>query len=72
MRTINREDLRGVPQAASFDLWSCGTPGCGMHLIANDRNDKPICEVVISREGMLRLVKTFQDFLYQKAVEDEE
>lgn len=37
-----------TPRAHGFKLAFCGDPGCGLHLVPVDADDKPICEIVMS------------------------
>ena len=53
---INRPDCE---RAASFQMGTCGDPGCGLHIIPMRKDDTPICEIVIGREeihGLLRMI----------------
>lgn len=59
------------PRAHSFDLWDCGEPTCGVHLISYDADGKVILETVFSPVQMLRVVHTCQDVLFKKVFESE-
>jgi hypothetical protein len=48
-------------KAASFTTNVCGDPKCGLHLFAYRHDDKPICEIVIGREQLNRLLNYIHD-----------
>ena len=56
-----------VQRAASFKFAFCGDPDCGLHLLAQDAGDKPICEVVMSAAQSARLAAILHVYLYEKA-----
>jgi hypothetical protein len=62
----NRDD---IPKAARFELGFCSEPNCGPHIIGIDANEKPMCEIVISRHAAVEFIMAMQDGLYGKAVE---
>jgi hypothetical protein len=53
---INRDN---IPQAASFRVTECGDPTCGPHLIALDKDDQPIVEIVIGKRALPSLIEFF-------------
>jgi len=66
MKHLNRNSIpiRGT----SMGLYVCGNPRCGSHLVINDEQDKPLCEVVLSQEATKGLIKNLSGVLYGKAV----
>lgn len=51
------------PQAAHVMVCFCSNPECGPHLIAVDADDKPICELVLSRKGTPQFAQDLLDAL---------
>lgn len=51
-----RVDRPDCELAASFTTSVCGDPECGVHLVAKRRDETPICEVVIGRPQLRKLV----------------
>lgn len=58
-----------MKRAHSFSIHVCGDPNCGPHIMAEDSHGKPICEMVLSPEAALNMVKEIQALLYEKATE---
>jgi len=54
-------------RADSFTFAFCDDPGCGLHLVGKDRNDKPMCEIVMSPGQTLMVIEACKDHLYEKA-----
>ena len=54
------------PRAHSFDLWDCGEPHCGIHIISFDADGQVILETVMSPSQTLKLVHSCQDILFRK------
>lgn len=54
-------------RAHAFTLIRCDNGG--LHLIALDKNENPICDIALPRAGLPSFIKTLQDFLYVEAVE---
>ena len=46
------------PRAASFELWDCGDPTCGLHVISFDAEGRVILETVMSPAQTLHLIET--------------
>jgi hypothetical protein len=44
-----------VPKAAHFKIMVCGDPTCGPHFVAFDKNDLPICDIVIGRQHVMKV-----------------
>lgn len=61
-----------VPRAHHYDLAYCDDPNCGIHILAFDSHNKPICEITTTPDQNLRMVKTIQDMLYVKAADKDE
>jgi len=57
-------------RAHSLTLSECGDPNCGVHIIANDEQERPICEIIISQEAMREHITIYQAILYKKATEN--
>lgn len=55
---INRPDCPRAHAVASF---ICGDPECGLHLVAERRDGRPICEIVIGREQIHGLLQMIHD-----------
>jgi hypothetical protein len=47
-------DRSNIPRATSYSLGTCGDPNCGPHILANDKDGRPIIEIVMSREQGMR------------------
>lgn len=47
-------------RAHSFDIFSCGAPRCGPHIVGLDEDDNVICEIVIARRLVPKLVAELQ------------
>ena len=63
------EFYRGdYPQAYYFQTAVCENPKCGLHIIAFDRHDEPICEIVLSREQTVELAEQCHNLVYKKVV----
>jgi hypothetical protein len=58
-------------RAYSFRIELCDDPKCGPHIIAEDRQDRDICEITVSREQTIGLIKELQRIVYAKVVEDD-
>ena len=56
-------------RAHHFGTAFCADPHCGLHITGYDGNDRPICEIVISRETTLELMQICKDVLYDKATQ---
>jgi len=52
--------------AHSFQLAECRDPNCGPHFVAVDRDDKPICEIVIPLATTPSVIEALQDILRNK------
>jgi hypothetical protein len=48
-------------RATGFDAAICGDPACGLHLIATREDNSPICEIVIGRGQLRRLIQYAHD-----------
>lgn len=57
----------GHVEAASCELAFCDDPSCGVHILSYDKNNKLICETVMSSGMTLTMIKICQDNLYDKA-----
>jgi hypothetical protein len=55
---ITRPDCE---RAHSFLAGTCRDPGCGLHLIACRRDDKPICEIILDAEAVRELLAMIHD-----------
>lgn len=62
-------DRNNIPLAHAFRLTECDDPNCGPHIIALDKDDNPVIEIVVSGEGALSLIDGIQAILYKKATE---
>jgi len=62
-----RSERPQAPLAHGYQLMFCDAPNCGLHVIAVDKDNNPICEVVMSAEGTKTLVEICQGELYDKA-----
>jgi len=58
-----RPDIR----AHRFEVYECGNVDCGLHFIMYGSDNALLCELVISQEGTLSLIKALQSFLYDRA-----
>jgi hypothetical protein len=56
-----------VPKAFGSYIHFCSDPNCGAHLVGFDRDNKPICEMVLSAKHTLELVEICKVHLYEKA-----
>jgi hypothetical protein len=61
-----------IPRAASFVFLPCANPACGRHLIAQDENGQPFCNIPIDDESALRLIRDLQNSLYARVVAKDE
>jgi len=57
-----------TPRAHTFEWAYCDDPNCGVHIVAYDRDHKPICEIVCSPTQSTRLACSVIDTMYEKAV----
>ncbi len=57
--------------AHSFTIGTCDNPECGPHFVAEDRNGKPICEIIIQKSNTLELIQQLQAILYSKVAESD-
>lgn len=57
------------PRAHSFDLYDCGEPNCGLHVISFDKEGRVLVETVMSPAQTLKMIDVAQKILYRKAVE---
>ena len=60
-----------APRAHQWEIFSCGDPKCGPHVIAFDEHDRPMCEMVMGPETALAFIKATQALLYENATERE-
>ena len=60
------------PRAFSFNLYDCGDPKCGVHVVSFNNNGEVILETVMSPAQTLYMIKFGQDLLYRKIVENEQ
>ena len=58
-----------APRSRAVAISFCNDPRCGVHILALDEDDEPICETVMSREMTLELIKLCKADLYEKATE---
>lgn len=65
---INRPD---VEKAHHFESGICEDPKCGLHIIPKRKDGTPICEMIVSQEGMHAMMEHIKDILYRKAVEND-
>jgi hypothetical protein len=42
-------------RAYAFETFTCGDPECGVHIVAQRATGKPICEMIIGRDGARNL-----------------
>ena len=56
-----------VPYAERVNSTFCNGPKCGLHVIAYDSDDKPICEIVMSVDQMWTIIEHSKANLYDKA-----
>lgn len=56
-----------VPRAYRFEAAFCRNPKCGLHVIPFDRDDKPLCEIVMSVDDTLTIIERGKEHLYDKA-----
>jgi hypothetical protein len=56
-------DRREIPKADGFQLGSCGDPGCGPHILALDKEGKPVCELVLSRRNARQMIEALEKML---------
>jgi hypothetical protein len=56
-------------RAHAFRVEACDDPTCGPHIIGEDRNGNDLCEITISCDQALLLIKEFQRILYEKATQ---
>lgn len=59
----------GLPRAHRYETFECTDPHCGPHIVAFDRDDVPMCEIVLSQDMTRGLIKALQGLLYNKAVD---
>jgi hypothetical protein len=59
-------------RAHHFGTAFCEDPKCGLHITGYDANDRPICEIVMSRDTTLELMQICKDVLYEKATWDDD
>ncbi len=59
-------------RAYSFRIELCGDPKCGPHFIAESERGGDICEIVLSRDQSIALIKELQRIVYAKVVEDDD
>jgi hypothetical protein len=48
-------------RAHSFGVAVCLDPGCGLHITAYRRDDKPICELILGRTVVRELLQLIHD-----------
>ena len=39
-----------IKRATTFSTGFCDDPTCGLHVVARDEKDEPICEIIMSRQ----------------------
>jgi hypothetical protein len=49
---VPQPDLTETPRAHSFQMYSCGNPECGLHLVSLDAEGKAICHTLIGRKAL--------------------
>lgn len=59
-------------RAYSFRIELCDDPKCGPHFIAEDRQGRDLCEITVSRDQAVGLIKELQRIVYTKVVEDDD
>jgi hypothetical protein len=57
--------------AHGFQIAFCDDPGCGLHIVALNPDDSPICEIVMSPKQTLRVIEVCKGYLYEKAAKRE-
>jgi hypothetical protein len=53
--------LPDCERAYSFQSFLCGDPHCGLHVVAHRSDNTPICEIVIGRGQLLKLLDYIHD-----------
>jgi hypothetical protein len=61
--------MRPGIKAHSFELRRCSNPNCGPHIIAFNKDNMEVCDIVIPPSGAASFVQALQDLLYLQAVE---
>ena len=56
-----------APYAERFNSFFCNDPKCGLHIVAYDFDDKPICEIVMSVNQTWTIIERSKAHLYDKA-----
>ena len=68
----HKHNDQSTPRAHGFTLVRCGDPECsGVHIVAFDRREKPICDIAVTPEAAPSFIRALQDLLYVQAVERE-
>lgn len=58
-----------IPRADSFEAGFCDDPNCGLHIVAFDKFNDVITEIVMSPKQTLSLVTECNRKLYEKATQ---
>jgi hypothetical protein len=58
-----------MKRAHHFETAFCEDPECGLHLFACEEGGRRICEIVMSAQTTVELMKVCKKFLYDKATE---
>jgi hypothetical protein len=69
---MSNDNWRPGPEterAYGFNIAFCGDPNCGLHIVPHNKDDKPICEIVMSYNQTLALIQSCQDGLYAKVAD---
>lgn len=56
-------DHDDVRSATSFQIFTCGDPACGVHIMSFDEHEHLICQTVMSPEQMKVVISKFYDIL---------
>jgi hypothetical protein len=57
MTDLSRAD---IPRVARFEVYSCGDPNCGPHIIGFDDDNEPMCELVLGRAQLPSFIEHMQ------------
>lgn len=55
--------------AHHYKLCACDDPDCGPHIVAFDKDDRPICQIVLSIDEATDFVRELGALLDDKAAE---
>lgn len=56
-----------VPKANAFRVYGCNDPECGPHIVLFDKDNKPMCQMVLTRDRAAQLAT----YLFQEWVPTE-